>query len=85
MFVGKRHAGRVFRCVMGGLGDVAIDGDGCGVFRVKDGGVSVYVPRMTPGEYWGYRRQQAARDARLGRRYLTWLRQEAHRERETNG
>ena len=85
MFVGKAHAGRVFRCVMGGSGDVTIDGEGNGVFRVRDGGVSVYVPRMTLGEYGRYRRQQAARDAHLSKRYLAWLRKEMHRERRTNG
>ena len=85
MFVGKGHAGRVFRCVMGGQNDVTVDGDGCGVFRVKDGGASVYVPRMTPGEYLRYRYQEAAREAYLGKRYVAWLRQEGGKKDSGNG
>lgn len=50
MYVGARHAGRVFRCVLGGQPDVRIDGRGNGVFLVRDGGCSVYVPKMTPEE-----------------------------------
>lgn len=47
MYVGAAHAGQRFRCVLGGQGDVLIDGEGCGVFRVRGGGMSVYVPPLT--------------------------------------
>lgn len=50
MTVGKRFAGRWFRCALGDQADVQIDADGSGLFRVDDGGCSVYVPRMTVRE-----------------------------------
>lgn len=50
MAVGKRLSGRWFRCALGNQDDVLIDREGFGVFRVADGGCSVYVPRMTVRE-----------------------------------
>lgn len=50
MCVGTAHAGRRFRCALGGQADVMIGGEGWGVFRVGGGGMSVYVPRLTLGE-----------------------------------
>lgn len=50
MTVGKHFAGRWFRCALGDQADVQIDADGSGLFRVDDGGCSVYVPRMTVRE-----------------------------------
>ena len=44
MYVGRRFAGRVFRCDLGGQKSVVIDQEGFGVFRVGDAGVSVYTP-----------------------------------------
>ena len=44
MYVGRQFAGRVFRCRLGGQRDVRIDSEGCGLFRVADGGMSVYTP-----------------------------------------
>lgn len=50
MYVGKRHAGRWFRCALGDQADVRIDSDGTGLFKVKDGRCSVYVPRLSAAE-----------------------------------
>ena len=50
MYVGKRMAGRWFRCALGDQSDVRVDADGCAVFRVREGRCSVYVPRMTASE-----------------------------------
>ena len=50
MYVGKRHAGRWFRCALGDEDDVRIDAEGSGLFRVKDGRCSVYVLRLTAQE-----------------------------------
>ncbi len=50
MQVGRRYAGRVFRCVLGGQPDVVIGADGCGTFTVRAGGCSAYVPKLTLGE-----------------------------------
>lgn len=44
MYVGSRFAGQVFRCDVGGRPPVVIGRDGCGVFSVADGGISVYTP-----------------------------------------
>ena len=44
MYVGRQFAGRRFRCELGGEKSVVIDGEGCGLFRVKDAGISVYTP-----------------------------------------
>ena len=51
MYVGKVYAGCTFRCVLGGQKNVTIDGDGCGTFAVRGGGLSVYVPRMRIGDW----------------------------------
>lgn len=50
MYVGKQFAGRTFRCVVGGQAEVKIDGQGCGVFQVKEGSCSIFVPKMLPEE-----------------------------------
>lgn len=47
MDVGKRFAGTTFVCAVGGEKPVKIDADGFGVFSVKGGRCSVYVPRPT--------------------------------------
>lgn len=44
MLAGKQHAGKWFRCVLGGQERVLIDKDGWGEFAVVEGGCSVYVP-----------------------------------------
>ena len=45
MYVGARHAGAQFRDCTGGFAEpVAIGGDGCAVFPVHGGSVSVWVP-----------------------------------------
>ncbi len=50
MQVGKRLAGRSFRCVLGGQADVEVDREGRGTFTVGAGRCSVYVPKLTAGE-----------------------------------
>lgn len=72
MYIGRKFAGRVFHCVMGGQPDVRIDAEGCGVFRVKDGGASVYVPRMTPQEFFLYNQKKVAEFAQDSRRQALW-------------
>lgn len=43
MFVGKAHAGKTFRDVFGNRPEaVTVDPDGCGVFSVRDGKISVW-------------------------------------------
>ena len=48
MHVGRRLAGKTFRCVIGGQESVTVDRDGTAVFRVSGGGCSVYVPQSGP-------------------------------------
>lgn len=45
MFAGRAHAGRVYRCVIGGQADVQIDAEGWGVFTTAEGRLAVYVPK----------------------------------------
>ena len=45
MYVGARHAGRVFVPLVGGGVPVAIGSDGCAEFSVDGGSVRVYAPR----------------------------------------
>ena len=44
MYVGRQFAGSCFRCDIGEQEPVIIDEEGFGVFRVDDGGISVYTP-----------------------------------------
>lgn len=48
MEVGKRFAGRTFVCEIGDQRPVTIDREGWGLFAVRDGGCSVYVPESGP-------------------------------------
>lgn len=43
MYVGEKHAGECWSCVVGGMGDVTIGGDGWAEFSVSGGGLSVFV------------------------------------------
>lgn len=72
MYIGKKFAGRVFRCVVGSQPDVVIDKEGCGLFRVKDGGASVYIPRMTAQEFFLFNQKKVAEIARESRRQALW-------------
>ncbi|MBQ8159243.1 MAG: alpha-amylase [Clostridia bacterium] len=47
MYVGQRHAGHVFRCVVGGQAPVKIDSEGFGVFRTDGGRCAAYAPTGT--------------------------------------
>ncbi len=50
MEVGRRFAGRTFRCVLGDCPDVTIDAEGCGLFTVGAGRCSVFIPKLTARE-----------------------------------
>jgi len=44
MYIGKRHAGKIFYDCIGNCADtVTIDKEGYGVFEVSDGSVSVWI------------------------------------------
>lgn len=60
MYVGSYFAGSVFRCVLGSQPPVVIDGEGCGVFRVRGGGASVYVPRLRLGDFINRKAREAS-------------------------
>lgn len=47
MYIGKNHAGRTMRCVMGGQKNVTIDEEGCGLFTVAKSSASVYIPQVS--------------------------------------
>lgn len=72
MYIGKNFAGRVMHCVLGGQNDVRIDAAGCGIFRVKDGGVSIYVPRMTAQEALRRARRDIGQKLNEQRRWSAW-------------
>ena len=72
MYIGKKFAGRALHCVWGGLPDVRIDAEGCGLFAVKESAASVYIPRMTPAEFFLYNRKKVADFALDSRRQMLW-------------
>ncbi len=82
MYIGKNFAGRTLHCVLGGQRDVRIDGEGCGVFQVKERGVSVYLPRMTAAEYLRYNQKKVAEFALESRRQALWLAQKGAKTSE---
>ncbi|WP_455137542.1 alpha-amylase [Thermophilibacter sp.] len=47
LFVGARHAGERWGCVIGEQDDVEVDADGWATFRTLDGRLSVYLPART--------------------------------------
>lgn len=73
MYIGKTLAGRTMHCVLGGWPEVRIDHEGCGLFRVREDGVSLYVPRMTPAEFLLYNRKRAEDFALDSRRQALWM------------
>lgn len=76
MCVGKRWAGRTFVCALGKAGSVRLDGEGCGMFSVPDGGSCVWIPQPTSAELLTQRTQEANRilaDAAYRLRYLVHL------------
>jgi len=76
MYIGKKLAGRMMHCVLGGQADVCIDAEGCGVFRVNQDGVSIYVPRMTAVEFFLYSSRKVAQFALDSRRQALSRQQE---------
>lgn len=53
MYIGRNHAGRTMRCVLGGQRDVVIDEEGYGLFTVAESSASVYIPRVSFAEKLG--------------------------------
>ena len=49
MFVGERHAGERWSCVVGEQDDVEVGADGWATFRTLGGRLSVYLPEKTAG------------------------------------
>jgi hypothetical protein len=45
LYVGHRHAGQEWECILGGHPSVRVADDGTLTGLVSDGGLSVYVPR----------------------------------------
>ena len=45
LYVGHRHAGQEWECILGGHPSVRVADDGTLAGVVSDGGLSVYVPR----------------------------------------
>lgn len=73
MYVGQQFAGRMYHCVLGSQADVRIDENGCGLFRVDSGTISVYVPRQTAEEKLRGTGKELARLAWGGKRQAAWL------------
>ncbi|MGP1498626.1 MAG: alpha-amylase, partial [Schaalia odontolytica] len=46
LYVGQRHAGQEWECIIGGHASVRVTDDGTLTGAVSDGGLSVYVPRV---------------------------------------
>ena len=47
LYVGTRHAGQEWECIIGGHPSVRVADDGTLTGMVSDGGLSVYVPRRS--------------------------------------
>lgn len=85
MYVGKNHAGKEMRCVIGEGENVLISASGKGTFRVKERQICVYIPALESKDFWRKTKKDFETTLKNEKIRLRWLKKRFLSKPESNG